>query len=136
MEMKKLSGGNLRAAGYDDRRRVLVVELTVGNVRVRGRLRRNVSPDGIGVVAVELFPRQHRRGVSGEARALTRARARAHAERDPRAAPTARVRPRYWIVSLRPASAAFLDSVSSSTPFSYFAALVASSSSTGSVKLR
>ncbi len=30
MEMKRLSGGNLRAAGYDERKRVLVVELTNG----------------------------------------------------------------------------------------------------------
>jgi len=28
MEMKRLSGGNLRAAGYDERNRKLVVELT------------------------------------------------------------------------------------------------------------
>jgi hypothetical protein len=30
MEMKRLSGGNLRAAGYDATRRTLVVELTSG----------------------------------------------------------------------------------------------------------
>jgi hypothetical protein len=30
MEMKRLTGGNLRAVGYDDRRRSLVVELTSG----------------------------------------------------------------------------------------------------------
>lgn len=30
MEMKRLSGGNLRAAGYDDKNRRLVVELTAG----------------------------------------------------------------------------------------------------------
>ena len=30
MEMKRLSGGNLRAAGYDDRNRKLVVELPRG----------------------------------------------------------------------------------------------------------
>ena len=30
MEMKRLSGGNLRAAGYDERSRKLVVELTSG----------------------------------------------------------------------------------------------------------
>ena len=30
MEMKRLAGGNLRAAGYDAVRRVLVVELTSG----------------------------------------------------------------------------------------------------------
>jgi hypothetical protein len=40
------------------------------------------------------------------------------------------------IVSLRPATAGFLTSSSFSTPFSYFASLVVSSSSTGSVKLR
>jgi hypothetical protein len=42
----------------------------------------------------------------------------------------------YWIVSFRPAGAAFLARVSSSTPFSNFAALAPSSSSTDSVKLR
>ena len=36
MEMKRLSGGNLRAAGYDDRRRVLVVELTSGTFEYTG----------------------------------------------------------------------------------------------------
>ena len=36
MEMKKLSGGNLRAAGYDDQRRVLVVELTSGTFEYTG----------------------------------------------------------------------------------------------------
>ncbi len=30
MEMKKVSAGNLRAIGYDDKRRVLVVELSSG----------------------------------------------------------------------------------------------------------
>src|SRR5262249_61836876 len=36
MEMKRLSGGNLRAAGYDDRNRRLVVELTAGGFCGRG----------------------------------------------------------------------------------------------------
>jgi hypothetical protein len=36
--MKRLSGGNLRAAGYDDRRRTPVVEL-VGNVQIGGVVR-------------------------------------------------------------------------------------------------
>ena len=36
MEMKKLSGGNLRAAGYDERRRTLVVELTAGTFEYTG----------------------------------------------------------------------------------------------------
>ena len=36
MEMKKLTGGNLRAAGYDDRRRTLVVELTSGTFEYAG----------------------------------------------------------------------------------------------------
>ena len=36
MEMKRLSGGNLRAAGYDDRRRVLVVQLTSGTFEYSG----------------------------------------------------------------------------------------------------
>jgi hypothetical protein len=36
MEMKRLSGGNLRAAGYDERRRVLVVELTSGTFEYSG----------------------------------------------------------------------------------------------------
>jgi hypothetical protein len=36
MEMKKLSGGNLRAAGYDERDRKLVVELTSGTFEYAG----------------------------------------------------------------------------------------------------
>jgi len=36
MEMKRLSGGNLRAAGYDDRNRKLVVELTAGTFEYDG----------------------------------------------------------------------------------------------------
>jgi len=36
MEMKRLSGGNLRAAGYDDQRRALVVELTAGTFEYSG----------------------------------------------------------------------------------------------------
>jgi hypothetical protein len=36
MEMKKLTGGNLRAAGYDDRRRALIVELTSGTFEYAG----------------------------------------------------------------------------------------------------
>ncbi len=40
MEMKRLAGGNLRAAGYDDQRRALVVELTSGTFEYGG-----VSPE-------------------------------------------------------------------------------------------
>jgi hypothetical protein len=40
MEMKKMSGGNLRAAGYDERTRKLVVELTSGTFEYAG-----VSPE-------------------------------------------------------------------------------------------
>ena len=36
MEMKRLSGGNLRAAGYDERNRVLVVELNAGTFEYSG----------------------------------------------------------------------------------------------------
>jgi hypothetical protein len=36
MEMKRLSGGNLRAAGYDNARRTLVVELTSGTFEYSG----------------------------------------------------------------------------------------------------
>lgn len=36
MEMKRLTGGNLRAAGYDAGRRVLVVELTSGTFEYSG----------------------------------------------------------------------------------------------------
>jgi hypothetical protein len=36
MEMKRLSGGNLRAAGYDERRRTLVVELSAGTFEYAG----------------------------------------------------------------------------------------------------
>lgn len=32
MEMKKIQGGNLRAAGYDARSRVLRVEMTTGTI--------------------------------------------------------------------------------------------------------
>ena len=70
MEMKRLSGGNLRAAGYDAAERMLVVELTSGTFEYGG-----VSADTfrrllVGVVAVELLPRQYRRGISGEAHPL------------------------------------------------------------------
>ncbi len=36
MEMKRLSGGSLRAAGFDPARRVLVVELTSGTFEYSG----------------------------------------------------------------------------------------------------
>ena len=36
MEMKRLSGGSLRAAGYDARNRKLVVELTSGTFEYDG----------------------------------------------------------------------------------------------------
>jgi len=36
MEMKKLSGGSLRAAGYDERGRKLVVDLTAGTFEYAG----------------------------------------------------------------------------------------------------
>src|SRR5215472_13679398 len=36
MEMKRLSGGNLRAVGYDATRRTLVVELTSGTFEYGG----------------------------------------------------------------------------------------------------
>lgn len=36
MEMKRLSGGNLRAAGYDERNRVLRIELTAGTFEYAG----------------------------------------------------------------------------------------------------
>ncbi|HEY1325389.1 MAG TPA: KTSC domain-containing protein [Casimicrobiaceae bacterium] len=36
MEMKRMSGGNLRAAGYDERNRKLVVELTSGTFEYGG----------------------------------------------------------------------------------------------------
>jgi len=36
MEMKRLSGGNLRAAGYDEKNRVLRVELTTGTFEYAG----------------------------------------------------------------------------------------------------
>ena len=36
MEMKKLSGGSLRAAGYDAREQKLVVELTSGTFEYTG----------------------------------------------------------------------------------------------------
>jgi hypothetical protein len=40
MEMKRLSGGSLRAAGYDAREQLLVVELTAGTFQYAG-----VSPE-------------------------------------------------------------------------------------------
>jgi hypothetical protein len=36
MEMKRMTGGNLRAAGYDATRRVLVVEMTSGTYEYAG----------------------------------------------------------------------------------------------------
>ena len=36
MEMKRMSGGNLRAAGYDARERKLVVELSSGTYEYAG----------------------------------------------------------------------------------------------------
>jgi hypothetical protein len=36
MEMKKLSGGSLRAAGYDERARLLQVETTAGTFQYSG----------------------------------------------------------------------------------------------------
>jgi hypothetical protein len=36
MDMKRLSGGSLRAAGYDERNRTLVVELTSGTFEYAG----------------------------------------------------------------------------------------------------
>jgi hypothetical protein len=36
MEMKRMHGGNLRAAGYDAARRTLVVELTAGKFEYAG----------------------------------------------------------------------------------------------------
>jgi len=36
MDMKRLSGGNLRAAGYDEPNRKLVVELTSGTFEYAG----------------------------------------------------------------------------------------------------
>ncbi len=36
MEMKRMSGGSLRAAGYDDRNCKLVVELTSGTLEFSG----------------------------------------------------------------------------------------------------
>ena len=40
MEMKRLNGGSLRAAGYDAREQLLVVELTAGTFQYAG-----VSPE-------------------------------------------------------------------------------------------
>jgi hypothetical protein len=40
MQMKRMSGGSLRAAGYDERERRLVVELTAGTFEYSG-----VSPE-------------------------------------------------------------------------------------------
>lgn len=36
MEMKRMTGGSLRAAGYDERARKLVVELTSGTLEYSG----------------------------------------------------------------------------------------------------
>jgi hypothetical protein len=40
MEMKRMTGGSLRSAGYDERERRLVVELTAGTFEYTG-----VSPE-------------------------------------------------------------------------------------------
>jgi hypothetical protein len=125
MEMKRLSGGNLRAAGYDATRRTLVVEMTSGTFEYGGvsadTFRRLVSASS----PWSFFPRQHRRGVPSEARTLNASRLAG-----------GRCRDAYWMVSLRPAAAGFFVSVSSRTPFSYLAVLAASSISTGSVNAR
>ena len=119
MEMKRLTGGNLRAAGYDDR-----APRCSSSSSPPARSNTPASPPDtsrrmlVGVVAVELLPRQHRGGIS-------RRSACADA---PAAAPCDRGRARrrgathdvarYWIVELAPGGAAFFASVSSSTPFS------------------
>ncbi|MCC6195080.1 MAG: KTSC domain-containing protein [Burkholderiales bacterium] len=36
MQMKRMSGGSLRAAGYDEREKTLVVELTAGTFQYAG----------------------------------------------------------------------------------------------------
>ena len=36
MEMRRMNGGSLRAAGYDERSRKLVVELTAGTLEYAG----------------------------------------------------------------------------------------------------
>ena len=68
-----MSGGSLRAAGYDEREQTLRVELTAGTFEYKG-----VSPEVWRrlvdvVVAVELLPRQHRGGVCGQTRSLKKA---------------------------------------------------------------
>ena len=118
--MKRLSGGNLRAAGYDERKRVLVVELTAGTFEYSGVTLETYRR----VVAVEFLSRQYRRRVPRQAATLAALGGIAHIGRN------------YWTVKRLPATLGFFASLSSRTPFWYFASLLASSTSVGSVKLR
>ena len=93
MEMKRLTGGNLRAAGYDTRGACS----SSSSRRARSSTaacRRTCGAASRRVVAVELLPRQHRRGIPGEAGALTRPPTGPSADGPPRE----RLRPtrRHW----------------------------------------
>ena len=61
MEMKRLSGGNLRAAGYDERKRVLVVELAAGTFEYSGvtaeTYRRFIGASSLSSATVRIWRR-------------------------------------------------------------------------------
>ena len=133
MDMQHLTGGSLRAAGYDERARKLVIELTSGTYEYLGvpsEVWRRFSP--------RLWPYRAIRPLRCPRRGSIRALGRPCGARQASPRGPARILAReiYCTVSLRPATAGFFASVSASTPFSYFASLAASLSSVGNVKLR
>jgi hypothetical protein len=125
MEMKRMNGGSLRAAGYDARDQKLVVELTAGTFEYTG-----VTPEMWRRFSGASSPWSYFRDNIEEefaAGACVTAVAPTRAEGPPRASTEATS---LLNRQLAAATAAFLASFSSSTPFSYFASLAFSSSST------
>ena len=131
MEMKKLSGGNLRAAGYDAARAHARRRANAGTFEYAGvsadtyrRLVGASSPWSFFRDNIEEEYAAKRVAEAAATRAAGRpAKAPRVCDRGPldRAGAAAGPARPYWTVSLRPAIAGFLASVSSSTPFSYFA---------------
>ena len=67
--MKRLSGGNLRAAGYDDRNRLLVVELSAGTFQYSGVTPETWRPLRRRLVALEFLRDNIRRNTPPSASA-------------------------------------------------------------------
>ena len=113
MEMKRLTGGSLRAAGYDERARKLVIELTSGTFEYQsvpsecgagssGARRRGAIS---ATTSTRNTPREAA-ALSGSARAAHTARrgtASPRRDREERGRRSCAAATRYWIVSLRPA---------------------------------